>query len=156
MKKINAYLLIVGNGELYSELNELIVECGVQDKVTIKKSVPNNQIQNYYKSAKVFALAYNTEVETLPMPVMEAMATGLPIVIPFPKEGFSEGLEKIAMFTKNNEKSFIENINKLLDDDDLQRTYSKQSLNKSVDFDLQKIETREAEIYQELIKGFKK
>jgi len=156
MKKINAYLLIVGNGELYSELNELIVECGVQDKVTIKKSVPNNQIQNYYKSAKVFALAYNTEVETLPMPVMEAMATGLPIVIPFPKEGFSEGLEKIAIFTKNNEKSFIENINKLLDDDDLQRTYSKQSLNKSVDFDLQKIETREAEIYQELIKGFKK
>jgi len=156
MKKINAYLLIVGNGELYSELNKLIVECGVQDKVTIKKSVPNNQIQNYYKSAKVFALAYNTEVETLPMPVMEAMATGLPIVIPFPKEGFSEGLEKIAMFTKNNEKSFIENINKLLDDDDLQRTYSKQSLNKSVDFDLQKIETREAEIYQELIKGFKK
>jgi len=156
MKKINAYLLIVGNGELYSELNELIVECGVQDKVTIKKSVPNNQIQNYYKSAKVFALAYNTEVETLPMPVMEAMATGLPIVIPFPKEGFSEGLEKIAMFTKNNEKSFIENINKLLDDNDLQRTYSKQSLNKSVDFDLQKIETREAEIYQELIKGFKK
>ena len=90
------------------------------------------------------------------MPVMEAMATGLPIVIPFPKEGFSEGLEKIAMVTKNNEKSFIENINKLLDDDDLQRTYSKQSLNKSVDFDLQKIETREAEIYQELIKGFKK
>jgi hypothetical protein len=29
-------------------------------------------------------------------------------------------------------------------------------LNKSVDFDLQKIETREAEIYQELIKGLKK
>ena len=156
MKEINAHLLIIGNGELFEELNQLIIECGVQNKVTIKKSVPNNQIQDYYKSAKIFALAYNTEVETLPMPVMEAMATGLPIVIPFPKEGFSEGLEKIAMFTRNNEKSFIENINKLLDDDDLQRTYSKQSLNKSVDFDLQKIETREAKIYQELIKGLKK
>ena len=156
MKEIDAHLLIIGNGELFEELNQLIIECGVQNKVTIKKSVPNNQIQDYYKSAKIFALAYNTEVETLPMPVMEAMATGLPIVIPFPKEGFSEGLEKIVMVTKNNEKSFIENINKLLDDDDLQRTYSKQSLNKSIDFDLQKIETREAKIYQELIKGLKK
>ena len=152
MKEINAHLLIIGNGELFEELNQLIIECGVQNKVTIKKSVPNNQIQDYYKSAKIFALAYNTEVESLPMPVIEAMAAGLPVVIPFPKEGFSEGLEKTAIFSKNNEKSFIENIQKLLNNEGLREKFSILSVNKAKEFDAQKIEKREAEIYLELLK----
>jgi len=146
MKKINAHLLIIGNGKLFEELNQLIIECGVQNKVTIKKSVPNNQIQDYYKSAKIFALAYNTEVESLPIPVIEAMAAGLPVVIPFPKEGFSEGLEKTAIFSKNNVESFTENIQKLLNNEGLREKFSILSVNKAKEFDTQKIEKREAEI----------
>ena len=156
MKKINGHLLIIGNGELFSELNQLITEYGLQDKVTIKKSVPNNQIQNYYKSAKVFALAYNTEVESLPIPVIEAMASGLPIVIPYPKERFSEGLEDIAVFAKNNEKSFTDNIQKLLNNEDLRKKYSSLSFSKAKEFDSEKIEERETEIYLELLKGVQK
>ena len=156
MKKIKGHLLIVGNGVLFSKLNQLIIKNKMQDKVTIKKSVPNDQIQNYYKSAKIFVLAYNTEVESLPIPVIEAMATGLPVVIPYPKEGFSEGLEETAVFTKNNEKSFAENIQKLLEREDLREKYSNQSLSKAKEFDLEKIEDREAEIYLELIKGVQK
>jgi 1,2-diacylglycerol 3-alpha-glucosyltransferase len=153
MRSIKGHLLIIGNGELYSELNQLVLEYKIQDKVTIKKSIPNDKIQNYYKSAKIFALAYNTEVESLPMPVIEAMATGLPVVIPFPKEGYSEGLEKTAVFTKNDEKSFTENIQRLLENKDLREKYSKQSLNKSKEFDSEKIEERESEIYLELTRG---
>jgi len=156
MKKINAHLLIIGNGKLFEELNQLIIECGVQNKVTIKKSVPNNQIQDYYKSAKIFALAYNTEVESLPIPVIEAMAAGLPVVIPFPKEGFSEGLEKTAIFSKNNVESFTENIQKLLNNEGLREKFSILSVNKAKEFDTQKIEKREAEIYLELLKKVQK
>jgi glycosyltransferase involved in cell wall biosynthesis len=156
MKEIDAHLLIIGNGELFEELNQLIIECRVQNKVTIKKSVPNNQIQDYYKSAKIFALAYNTEVESLPMPVIEAMAAGLPVVIPFPKEGFSEGLEKTAIFSKNNEESFTENIQRLLNNDELREKISILSANKAKEFDSQKIEKREAEIYLKLLKKVQK
>jgi len=156
MKEINAHLLIIGNGELFEELNQLIIECGVQNKVSIKKSVPNNQIQDYYKSAKIFALAYNTEVESLPIPVIEAMAAGLPVVIPFPKEGFSEGLEKTAIFSKNNEESFTENIQKLLNNEGLREKFSILSVNKAKEFDSQKIEKREAEVYLELLKKVQK
>ena len=80
MKNIEGHLLIIGNGELFSELNELIIKYKIQSKVTIKKSVPNDQIQKYYKSAKIFTLAYNTKVESLPIPVMESMAAGCEVV----------------------------------------------------------------------------
>ncbi|RZD48780.1 MAG: glycosyltransferase family 1 protein [Thaumarchaeota archaeon] len=156
MRVIEGHLLIIGNGELFSELNQLIIKYKIEHKVTIKKSVPNDQIQNYYKSAEIFALAYNTKVESLPIPVIEAMAAGLPIVIPSPEEGFSEGLENAAIFTKNNEKSFTENIQKLLKSKDLRKKYSNQSLTKAKEFDSEKIEKREVEIYSELIKGFQK
>ncbi len=156
MKDIEGHLLIIGNGELFSELNQLIIEYRIQNKVTIKKSVPNDQIQNYYKSAKIFALAYNTKIESLPIPVMEAMAAGLPVIIPPPEEGFSEGLEKTAIFTKNNEKSFTDNIQMLLKNKNLQKKYSEQSLVKSKEFDSEKIEKREREIYLELIEGIQK
>ena len=59
MKKINASLMIIGSGFLFTKLEELIKKNGLENKITIKESIPHNQIQNYYKSADIFALAYN-------------------------------------------------------------------------------------------------
>jgi glycosyltransferase involved in cell wall biosynthesis len=65
-------------------------------------------------------------------------------------------LEETAIFTENNEKSFAENIQKLLKNEELREKYSNQSLSKAKEFDSEKIENREAEIYLELIKGVQK
>ena len=151
IKDIDAHLLIVGNGELYGELINLIKKLMLENKITIIKSIPNNQIQNYYKSAQIFALAYNPEIESIPIPVMEAMASGLPVVIPFPKEGFSEGLENIAIFAEQNPESFAKNFQKLLDDSKLREEYAEKAKVKSLDFDNKKIEKRESQIYSELL-----
>ena len=151
MKNLDAYCLIIGSGEEYKKLKELIEKENLEKKITIKEFVPHDEIQNYYKSADVFALAYDPELEGLPMPVMEAMAAGLPVVIPYPKAGFSDGLEDIAIFSKRDPESFNKNIKKILDSPNLKEDYSKKSLNKTKDFDANKIEKREAEIYMELI-----
>jgi len=85
------------------------------------------------------------------MAVMEAMAAGLPIIIPPPKEGFSEGLENIVVFSKRDPESFAKSINMILSDLNLQKTFSEKSQKKAIEFDSTKIEKREAEIYHELL-----
>ena len=151
MKEINANLLIIGDGELYDNLINLIKKLKLEKKIQIKKSVPNKEIQNYYKSSQIFALAYTPELEGIPLPIIEAMATGLPIIIPFLKPGFEEGLERVALFSHPNPKSFSENIKKLLDNNELLKEFSEKSLIKSHEFDSKKIEARECEIYSELM-----
>lgn len=151
MKQIDANLLIIGDGELYEKLKKIILEEKLDKKIMIKKSVPNQEIQNYYKSAVLFALAYDTNLEGLPIPVMEAMACGLPIIIPFPKQGYSDGLEDTVLFSKPNPTSFAQKINKILKNKNLIKDLSKKSLNKSKEFDETIIEKKEAEIYRKLL-----
>ncbi len=151
MKQIDANLLIIGDGELYEKLMKIILEEKLDKKIMIKKSVPNQEIQNYYKSAVLFALAYDTNLEGLPIPVMEAMACGLPIIIPFPKQGYSDGLEDNVLFSKPNPTSFAQKINKILKNKNLIKDLSKKSLNKSKEFDETIIEKKEAEIYRKLL-----
>jgi glycosyltransferase involved in cell wall biosynthesis len=151
MKEIDSHLLIIGDGPLFTELNNLIKSLDLEKKVSIKKAVSNDKIQNYYKSATIFALSHDTELEDLPIPILEAMATGLPIVIPFPKNEKSLNLENIVIFSERNPKSFAKNIKMILDNDELKRNLSQKSLKKSKEFDYKIVEKREAEIYQELI-----
>lgn len=150
MEKINAHCLIIGNGSQYPELSNMIKNTKTK-KITIKKYVPNSEIPNYYKSAQIFVLAYDPELEGLPIPVMEAMSVGLPIVIPYPKEGYSEGLEDVVVFSKRDSVSFAENINKLLDSPELRKKYSQISQNKAKKFDSVIIEKKEVDIYRELM-----
>ena len=153
MKNIHANLLIIGNGVLYEKLNKLIEKLELKEKISIERSVPNDKIQDFYKSADIFALAYNPEVEGIPMPVMEAMATGLPVVIPPPKENFSEGLEGSVVFTKANPDSFAKSINELLNNKFKYKKVSDEAKKKATEFSAKNLEKREAQIYTELTKS---
>ena len=151
MKNVNAHCLIIGSGKQYDNLIRLIQKEKLENKVVIKDSVPHNVIQDYYKSAKVFALAYDPNLEGLPIPVIEAMATGIPVVIPKPNNEFSDGLENIAVFADRTPESFSEKISKLLSDENFYNEISVRCKNKALEFDQEKIEKREKEIYEELI-----
>ena len=153
MKSIEANYLIIGNGELFDELKQFIKKNKLENKVKIKKSVSHNEIQQYYKSASVFALAFDPNQEGLPMPIMEAMAAGLPVVIPFPKKDYSDGLENIAVFSKRDAKSFSENINKLLNNESLRQKFAEKSFTKAKEYDREILEKREETIYHELLKS---
>ena len=151
MKNVDACCLIIGKGKEYENIMKLIKKEKLEGKVIIKNMVPYDEIQNYYRSAKVFALAYDPNLEGLPMPVIEAMATGIPVVIPEPNKELSDGLENIAVLAKRTPNSFAEKISKLLSNENFYNEVSVKCKNKALEFDQEKIEKREREIYEELI-----
>jgi len=69
---------IVGDGPLRGELTRLIEQLGVSDKVVLAGTVPYEQLAEKYQQADVFVLS--SQAEGMPLVVLEAMASGLPII----------------------------------------------------------------------------
>lgn len=151
IKNLDVYLQIIGDGESYNSLVKLTKNLNLENKVIFKKTVPNDEIQKYYKSADLFVLVYNPEVEGLPIPVLEAMATGLPIIISNPVKNLSDGLENSVEFSEIDSEILSSKIKKLLVDKKYSKILTDRAMKKSLEFDGENIEKRESEIYQELL-----
>ena len=151
IKDLDVHLQIIGDGEQRQYLKDLVKELQIEDKVTFILTIPNSEIQDYYKSSDLFALAYDPEIEGLPIPVLEAMASGLPIVISKPVSGLSDGLEGVVSFSDIEPSSFALEIKKILEDKGYAKKLSDNALIKSKEFDGKIMEEREATIYKELL-----
>ena len=153
MKNIDANLLIIGKGELYESLRKSIKSMKLEKRITILQSVPYEKITSYYKTADIFALAYDPNQEGLPMPIMEAMASGTPVIVPESED--SKELGDSIIFAKRNVEEFTKKINELLKNKTKRDEISMKCIETAKRFDISKLEKREAEIYQELIKNGK-
>lgn len=82
MKDIDALLVIVGEGPLREGLEKQAEE--IKDKVIFLGAKPHHELQTIYASADIFAApsvtARGGDQEGLPTVIMEAMASGLPVV----------------------------------------------------------------------------
>ena len=87
------------------------------------------------------------------MPVMEAMASGTPVIVPESED--SKELEDSIIFAKRNVEEFTKKIDDLLRNKTKRDEYSMKCIETAKRFDISKLEKREAEIYQELIKNGK-
>ena len=63
MQYIDANLLIIGKGELADFLKNKIKSMNLDKKITIIESVPYEKIPSYFKTANIFALAYDPNQE---------------------------------------------------------------------------------------------
>lgn len=69
---------IVGDGPMRSELTRLSEQLGVQQKIIFAGSVPYDKLAEKYQKADAFVLS--SLAEGMPLVVLEAMASGLPIL----------------------------------------------------------------------------
>lgn len=74
----NVRLLIVGDGPEANALNKMAAALGVADRVKFMGFVPHNRLPEIYRQADIFVTA--STIETQGLVVLEAMASGLPIV----------------------------------------------------------------------------
>ena len=72
------HLLMIGDGYLYGEVENIIESNGLKDRITRISSVPNEDIHAYYKAADCY-VNFN-EQEIFGMGILEAMYQGCPVV----------------------------------------------------------------------------
>lgn len=75
---------IIGEGPLENELREQIDEPGLANEVTLSGAKPQSQLRQCLATANIFVLPSVVDadggMDNLPTVIMEAMATGLPVV----------------------------------------------------------------------------
>jgi glycosyltransferase involved in cell wall biosynthesis len=150
IKDLDVKLLLIGDGPQYDELTNLVKELGIQNKVRFERAVPHKDIPRYYASADVFALPI--KYGGFAIPVLEAAASGLPVILP--KQEFDanpELIQDFALLVDNNPESFKSAIGKILSDKDTYAKMVQAGLDtvKKISSDI--MEEKEKELYFSLL-----
>ena len=150
MVGIDARLCMIGNGELVEPLQRLAARLGVADRVTFVRHVPNNLIHDYYGRADVFAHA--TRYGGIHIPVIEAMAAGLPLVVAKPQwEEAPEQIGDIALIVERDPDAFRQAFMRLQSDPGLRSRLGQLGRARALELDGAIMEEREADLYREVL-----
>ena len=145
-------LVLIGDGPLRGRLEQVVAELGLQEQVAFIKSVPNAEIHNYYMDSDIFAIPIIWGGVCIP--VREAMAASLPLVVPKPRwEPEPELVGDLAIVVDNTPEGFRQGLRKLIADPDLRRELGLKGRQRALEMDGEIMEGREMEIYKELLAG---
>ena len=77
MRRIDGVLLVAGKGPAKKDIEDLVDELGLRDKVIFAGFVPDDELPAYYCAADVAVSA--SKFETQGLSILEAMASGIPV-----------------------------------------------------------------------------
>ena len=109
----NAHLQIIGDGEDYNKLKELIKTKSLERYVELIGKIPQSDLPTWYSTCDVYVSASTFEV--CPVPPLEAMACGKPLVL-FDIEPHREILERSKsgeIFSDNSNGDYVSKIKKV-------------------------------------------
>lgn len=150
MSGINAKLIVIGDGPYRNKLKKIVNALNLDDKVHLVSSVPNKEIHKYYQEADIFVSV--NDYGGISKVVIEAMASGLPIIVNQPRcELYPELLEDSAVITKNSSVGFINSINQLIANLALRYDLGKRNREKALKSNGTIMERREMDVYRSLI-----
>ena len=146
-----AVLVVTGDGVAKAGLEKQAMELGISDSVLFLGRVMPPELYEIYKVGSLFATA--SEIETQGIVLIEAVATGLPLV------AVDKGA--VSEVCKNGENGFLckpkdvseiaDSITKILSDRKLQKAFSSRSLEIAKTHDINRTLQRFEEIYMEVI-----
>lgn len=151
IKNLDVNLVIIGNGPNYRNLINLIKLLNIEKKVNIIKKILNKKLGGYYVSCDIYAQPM-VNLGGIPIPVLEAMSCGLPVVMSKHETDYSEIVDDAIVFVDNNSKSFETAFTKILFDSEYKDSLKRKSLNVINDIRENKMEEKELNLYKALMK----
>lgn len=155
-KEIAAKLLICGFGSEENHLKELARRSGLEDKVLFLGRIPDEDLIKIYNGVDLFATASTVELQSLV--VMEAMASGLPVV-----SSESMALPELVVdgvngftFPPGNSRIAADRILKILNNPELAKQMSKKSLEFIQNHDFEKTLDAYEKLYKQQLGQKKK
>jgi glycosyltransferase involved in cell wall biosynthesis len=140
-------LLIVGEGTEQDALEKLATELGLDDRVVFAGKVAYADVPRYYAAADLFVMTSVTEV--MPLALLEAMASGLPIVA-LASQGFSDTVAPgvNGLLTEHDPAAYAGALRHLLADEAGRRRMGAQARESAQRYSLFETARRLAEIYE--------
>jgi glycosyltransferase involved in cell wall biosynthesis len=124
-KNANLHLVMIGDGELYTEVEKEISKLNLSNCVRLFRRVDNQTLEKLYDAADVFVLP--SVNEAFGMVLLEAMASGLP-VIASNSGACPEIIENGVLFNQGDYIDLAEKIITLSSDKGLPRKLAKAGL----------------------------
>ena len=150
MKDLDAKLLIVGDGPNFKSLSSMIKKLDLTNKIEMIKRVPNEELPEYYASCDLYAQPMEN-LGGIPIPVLEAMACGLPIVMSRHSSDYSEIIDEAVVFVENNHRNFSNAFKQILTNPEYKEKLKTKSLSVINKISGTKMEEKELTLYKTLI-----
>ncbi|HOE11872.1 MAG TPA: glycosyltransferase family 4 protein [bacterium] len=148
----DTHLTLVGHGSYHEYLRNLVQELGLQDRVDFRPAVPNSELCSLLPEFDIFAV--HTEYWEISKSVLEALLTGLPVVInrrvgePVPE---LEG--DFVLKVNNTVEEYTAALKRLIEDDIYREQLGRRAYEHAQEhWSPKKMEARVVEIYRKLMK----
>jgi len=143
-------VVLIGDGSQREELEDLVNELGMTERVTFTGELPFDDIPAYLKAADLFAFASTTETQGLV--TMEALAAGLPVVA-VDASGTRDVLEdgKQGFLVEDDPQAMAGAIKKVLESQEGRDQLHRAALERAKSFDIQHLSEKLLDVYQQAI-----
>jgi len=149
----DVHYVLVGSGDFRPELEKIVEREGLEDKVTFAGRVSNEKLPNYYGACDVFVLPSVSRLEAFGIVALEAMASGVPVVIsdiPGVREVIVEG-DQGLLAEPMNSKDIAGKIRVLLENPELGEKMGRKGRKRVVEkFTWEKVAEDIEEVYRSL------
>lgn len=141
---LNVSLVLVGDGESKNELSKLVEDLNLNKDVTFVGNIAN--VEDYLNESDIFVLS--SHYEGLPLSILEAMSSGLPIVSTN-VGGVSDIVDKNGILIEDNDLNALTNsMLRLAKDKDLRIKMSIASVELSKQYNITNIAHKYEELYE--------
>ena len=151
-KNLIAYLVIVGEGPSKRILKQQSAKLGLKDKIIFAGEIAHKDIAKYYFASDMFV--FNSFGETQGLVMIEAMASGLPVIATD-----ATGVRDIVANKKNgflcsyNENEFVKRISQLINNPNLRETFSNGARETAKKYSIEKSTRQLARFYEQTRKS---